>query len=49
MVIMAIKSAANWRNTHTDVDRTHSFTHYINTVTTTLRSTSSEFRIEFLF
>ena len=36
MVTMA-QSAANWRNTHTHVDRTHSGTHtlYINTVTTT--------------
>ena len=36
MVTMA-QSAANWGNTHTHVDRTHSLTHLnINTVTTTV-------------
>ena len=36
MATMA-QSAANWRNTHTHMDRTHLFTHtlYINTVTNT--------------
>ena len=26
-MVTMVQSAANWRNTHTDVDRTHSLTH----------------------
>ena len=37
-MVTVAQSAVNWRNTHTQVDRTHSLTHlqYINTFTTTL-------------
>ena len=43
-----VQSEANWRNTHTPVDRTHSLTtqlhqhSYINTVTTTLCEAPAE-------
>ena len=34
-IVIMVQSAANWRNTHTHVNRTHSLTHtYTNTVKT---------------
>ena len=46
------QSAANWRNTHTRVDSTHSLTHLhqrsYNHVVRSARSAFTEFRIEFL-
>ena len=52
MVIVA-QSAANWRNTHTHVDHTHSLTHlhqYIhNHVVRSASSAVTEFGIQFIF
>ena len=40
MVIMA-QTAANWHNTHSHVDRTHSLTSYQHSYNTVFRSASS--------
>ena len=53
MLAMA-QSAANWRNAHTDVDRTHSLTthlhqHSYNHVARSSSSAITEFGTELLF